>query len=136
MTDEVTILQFDWEEVEGLEVVAVVAIEPRRMDDGSLVCDQLALIVGARAVVIRVNDDTDEVIVSLKEAIAIQEPEWQTLEQLQEIVSCRLGWCWSGRNYRGYLDTFTVALDGIDPGYSFVGMASSLHCMRVTPVLA
>jgi hypothetical protein len=84
----------------------------------------------------RVNDDTDEVIVSLEDAATISGSEWQELEQLKEVVSRKLGWCWIGRNYRGYLDVFTFAVNGIDPAYSFIGMASCLHCTRVTPIAA
>jgi hypothetical protein len=128
-------LQFDWEEVEGAAVEAVLATGSRAMNDGSLVCDQIALVLGAKAVVIRVNEDTDEVIVSLEGAAIADAANWQTLDGLAEMASRRLGWCWIGRNYRGYLDTFTVALDGIDPSYVFTGAASALQCMRVEPIV-
>lgn len=129
-------LQFDWEEVQGLAVTAVFAIGSCANGDGSLGCDQIALVVGAKAVVMRVNDDTDEVIVSLEDAATTHDADWQTLDQLAEMVSRRLGWCWEGRNYLGYLDVFTIAVDGIDPAYSFTGMASCLHCARVIPIQA
>ena len=134
MNNQATMLQFDWEEVDGATVAAVVAIGSRAMNGGSLVCSQIALVVGAKAVVLRVNDDTDEVIVSLEDAAIINERDWQMLDQLADIVSRRLGWCWEGRNYRGYLDTFTIALEGIDPAYSFTGAGSRLQCARVTPI--
>jgi hypothetical protein len=136
MNNSATMLQFDWAKVEGLAVAAVLATGSRAMDDGSLVCDQLMLVLGAQAVVMRVNDDTDEVIVSLEDAAITKEANWQRLDQLADIVSRRLGWCWVGRNYRGYLDTFMIGLDGIDPAYSFTGAASALQCTRVTPILA
>lgn len=128
-------LQFDWEEVQGATVEAVVAKGARGLSDGRLECEEIALVVGSSAVILRVNDDIDEVIVSL-EPFGDGRAGWQTLEQLQAIVARRLGWCWEGRNYRGYLDTFTMAVDGIDPAYSFTGMASALQCMRVTPITA
>ncbi len=129
-------LQFDWEEVDGVAVAAVLATGSRPMTDGSLVCDQIALVLAAKAVVMRVNHDTDEVIVSLEDAAAMHDADWQTLGQLAEIVSRRLGWCWVGRNYRGYLDTFTIGLEGVDPAYSFTGAASRLQCARVTRIAA
>jgi hypothetical protein len=135
MTNQATMLQFDWEEVHGATVEAVVAMGARGLSDGTLECEAVAFVVGSTAVVLRVNVDTDEVIVSL-EPFGDGRSGWQTLEQLQEIVAWRLGWCWVGRNYRGYLDTFTMALDGIDPAYSFTGAASALHCMRVVPIAA
>lgn len=135
MTNPATMLQFDWEEVAGATVEAVVAKGARGLSDGTLECEEIAFVVGSTAVVLRVNVDTDEVIVSL-EPFGSGRAGWQTLEQLQAIVTRRLGWCWEGRNYRGYLDTFTMALDGIDPAYSFTGVASALHCTRVTPITA
>ena len=65
-------LQFDWEEVDGVAIAAVVATGSFSMNHGSLVCDQIALVVGAKAVVVRVNDDTDEVIVSLEDAAPVK----------------------------------------------------------------
>ncbi len=127
-------LQFDWEEVDGATIAAVLATGARAVNDGTLVCDQIALVVGDKAVIMRVNDDTDEVMVALEDTSTVDSADWQTLEQLAEMVSRRMGWCWIGRNYRGYLDTFTVALDGIDPAYSFTGAASRLQCARVTPI--
>jgi hypothetical protein len=94
------------------------------------------VVVGAKAIVMRVNDDTDEVIVSLEDTATTHGPEWQQLEQLQEVVSQRLGWCWIGRNYRGYLDVFTFAVGGIYPAYSFNRHGLILHCTRVAPIAA
>lgn len=128
-------LQFDWEDVNGIPVAAIVAKGARGLSDGSLTCDEVAFVLGHRAVILRVNVDTDEVIVSL-EPFAMDSPEWRPLDQLSEIVSRSLGWSWEGRNYRGYLDTFTLAVDGIDPAYSFTGMASSLRCARVVLITA
>jgi hypothetical protein len=135
MTAQPAMLQFDWEDVDGSVVDAVLAKGACRLSDGSLACEEIAFIVRGQAVVLRVNADTDEVIVSL-ETFSMGEADWQPLEQLEEVVGHELGWCWIGRNYRGYLDTFTIALDGIDPTYSFIGMASSLHCTRLTPISA
>lgn len=134
MANEATMLRFDWEEVEGATVIAVRAKEARGLNDGSLECRELALVLGANAVVIRVSDDTDEVIVTLEDFVSTG--EWQPLEPLREIEARSLGWCWMGHNYRGYLDTFTIALDGIDPAFSFTGVASALQCARLTSIAA
>lgn len=127
-------LQFDWDDVVGASVAAVVAKEARGLSDGSLECQEIALVLGASAVVLRVNIDTDEVVVTHEDFLP--DREWQTLQQLQEIVSRSLGWCWIGRNDRGYLDSFTIGLDGIDPTFNFIGVASCLRCARVTPIAA
>lgn len=135
MSNPATMLQFDWEEVEGAALVAVMAKGEQRLNDGALVCEEIAFMLEERAVILRVNPDTDEIIVSL-EGSEISMLDWRPLDQLGEIVSRTLGWCWEGRNYRGYLDTFTLALDGIDPEYCFVGAASTLQCVRLKPVAA
>ena len=129
-------LQFDWEEVNGATITAVLAAGCRADSEGGLMCDRIALVVGARAVVMHVNIDTDEVIVSLEDSAITRDANWQTLDQLAGIVSRSLGWCWIGRNYLGYLDTFTFSIDGIDPAYSFTGIASRLDCARVTRIAA
>lgn len=134
MANQATMLQFDWELVEGTVVTAVLAKEARAVSDGSLQCREIAFALGSRAVILRVNDDTDEVIVTLEDFEAGD--EWLRLDPLGEIVSRTLGWCWVGRTYRGYLDTFTIALDGIDPAFSFTGVASMLQCDRVTRIAA
>lgn len=135
MNNQPTMLQFDWEEVEGLTVVSVLARGARGLSDGSLECTEIAFRLDSSAVILRVNSDTDEVTVSLEPCDG-EAAGWQMLEQLQDIVARKLGWCWIGRNYRGYLDSFTIALDGTDPAYSFTGVASALQCMRLTPIAA
>jgi hypothetical protein len=128
-------LQFDWKEVEGTAITAVMAKRARRASDRSLECDEIALVLGAKAVVLRVHPDTREVIVT-HEDFGTNGAGWQRLDQLDEIVSRPLGWCWIGRNYRGYLDTFSLGLDGMTPAYSFTGAAASLQCARVIPIPA
>lgn len=135
MSNAATMLQFDWEEVDGAAVSAVIAKGESRLNDGALICDEIAFMLGGRAVVLRVNPDTDEVTVSL-EVLEVNKIGWRPLDQLKEIVSHELGWCWEGRDYRGYLDTFTLAFNGIQPAYCFVGVASTLHISQLKPVAA
>jgi hypothetical protein len=104
------------------------------MNDGSLDCAMIALVLETKAVTIRVNQDTDELIVSLEDYAICH--GLMPLEPLGDVVSRTLGWCWVGRNYRGYLDTFTIGIDGIDPAYSFTGAGSSIQCGRITPIAA
>lgn len=129
VTADRTMLRFDWEEVLGSTVEAVTAAAARATHDGNLICDEIAIIVAGRAVVLRVDDETDEVIVSLESSDGFG--AWPPLAQFREMVGQPLGWCWAGRNYLGYLDTFLLAVDGIDPNYVFTGMASSLNCGRI-----
>lgn len=137
MTDiRTTSLPFDWEEVEQQPITAVLAKGAMRLTNGDLSCDEVAFLLTDKALVLRVNADTDEVRVSLENGLVVGNDGWLPLDQLAHIVSRSLGWCWLARNYRGYVDTFTVAIDGISPSFSFIGEGSSLWCARVTPVAA
>ena len=137
MTDiQPTTLPFDWEKIEQEPITAVLARGAMRLTNGDLACDAIALVLGSRAVVLRVNLDTDEVMVSLENAFAPEGQDWRPLEQLAEIVTRTLGWCRLARNYRGYVDTFTLGLDGIDPSFSFIGVGSTLWCTRITAIAA
>lgn len=135
MADQEKMLRFKWDDVEGAAVTAVMGKRPRRTSGGGLECDEIALVLGAKAVVLRVDPETEEVSVT-HEAFRTDGAGWRALEQLNELVSRTLGWCWIGRNHRGYLHTFSLGLDGIDPAYSFTGAASSLQCARVTSIPA
>lgn len=137
MTDiQQTSVSFDWEEIEEEPITAVLAQGAMRLTNGDLACDAIALVLGSRAIVLRVSLDTDEVIVSLENAFTPEVEDWRPLEQLAEVVSRTVGWCWLARNYRGYVDTFTLGLDGIDPSLSFIGVGATLWCTRVTPIAA
>ncbi len=57
-------LNFEWEAVADKSVLAVMGRNQRRMNDGSLAWDALALTIGDDAVVLTVTADTDEIVVS------------------------------------------------------------------------
>lgn len=129
-------LQFDWEAVVHKSVVAVIGRNQRRMSDGSLAWDALALALGDDAVLLTVTADTDEIIVSHEPA-----PDgggWTVVSDLADAVGKPLGWCWVGTNYRGYRDSFTLAFgdvlpDALQPRLTFLAEASSLSCFDLTP---
>ena len=137
MTDiRATSLSFDWEEVEQEPISAVLAKGAMRLTNGALSCEEVAFVLTGKAIVLRVNADTDEVLVSLENGLVVENDGWLQLDQFADIVSRTLGWCWLARNYRGYVDTFTLAVDGISPSFSFIGEGASLWCARVTPIAA
>jgi hypothetical protein len=137
MTDiRTTSLSFDWEEVEQEPIAAVLGKGAMRLTNGELSCEEVAFVLTGKAIVLRVNTDTDEVLVSLENGLVGGNDGWLPLDQFADMVSRNLGWCWLARNYRGYVDTFTLALDGISPSFSFIGEGSSLRCTRVTPIAA
>lgn len=137
MTDiQTTTLPFDWEQVEQEPIRAVLARGALRLSNGDLACDEIALVVECGAIILSVNPEIDEVIVSLERAFVAGNQDWHPLEQMADVVSHALGWCWLARNCRGYVDSFTLGLDGIDPSLSFIALGSRLWCARVTPISA
>lgn len=129
-------LQFDWEAVAHKAVLQVMGRNERRMSDGSLSWDALALTVGDDAVVLTVTADTDEIVVC-HEPVPRGE-DWLVVSALADAVGKRLGWCWVATNYLGYRDSFTLALgdvapDALEPRLTFLAEACSLSCFDLTP---
>ena len=129
-------LQFDWDEAKETPIRAVLCREESRMSAGTAQWERLAFVIGEKAVVLTVNDETDEVLVALE---AASETEgWDEVPSLSFAEGRTFGWCWIGRNYRGYLDTFTVAFgdvvpDALTPRWMFLGEGSALTCPELTP---
>jgi hypothetical protein len=129
------LLQFDWEEAMGVPIGGVLCREQQAWDDNSLNWQAIAFVLGERAVILTVNDDTDEVVVSLK--AASETMDWDDVSSLSYAVARTFGWCWVGSNYKGYDDTFTVAFgnvvpDALDPRWMFLAEASRLTCFELT----
>lgn len=128
-------LQFDWETVTHKSVLAVMGRNERRMSDGSLAWGALAFTVGEDAVVLTVTADTDEIVVSHEPAP--DSADWVVVPALADAVGKPLGWCWVAMNYRGYRDSFTLALgdvvpDALTPRLTFLAEARSLSCFDLT----
>jgi hypothetical protein len=121
-----TMLQFDYEEVNGLTVTNVLG-----ECAGLAGWWSIAVIVGAQALIIRVDQDTDELSVSLEPAPT---DGWMPVPELLYAIGASLGWCWVGRNYLGYLDMFTLSLSGLQPQLCFVGEASGVSISRIANV--
>jgi hypothetical protein len=120
-----TMLQFDYEEVHGRIVSRVVG---RR--DGPAGWASIALVIEDRAIVLRVDDNTDEIVVTLEGASDLPS-DWSKVAEIADTVGSALGWCWIGRDYRGYLDMFTLSFSGIDPQVCFLSEASTLTIKHV-----
>ncbi len=128
VNDDVTMLQFNWESVEGRPVKAILGQNLRLMD-GILAAEAIALVVEDYAVMMTVNPETDELLVCLTptpEAVG-----WASVDELKDKVGKDLGWCWVGCNYKGYFDSFTLAFNGVEPNCMFVGAASAIWIKSV-----
>jgi hypothetical protein len=132
-------LNFDWEAVADKTVEAVIGRCERRMTDGSLAWEALALAIGRDAIVLTVTADTDEINVSREPAP--EGDDWMAVPALGEIVGRPLGWCWVATNSRGYRDSFTLAFGdpathALRPRLTILAEASSLTCFDLTPLKA
>lgn len=125
-------LQFDWEDVDGQPILGIVGRSSNPLDDGVMRWTAIAFIMGDQAVIITVDSDTDELCVGLDAPPTGD--TWAPIEQLADNLGKELGWCWIGRNYRGYLDSFTVAFSGIDPECTFIGLGTTIVIKRLVAV--
>jgi hypothetical protein len=130
-------LNFDYELLHGQRIVAIRASGIKTFaSDASTVCDEVAICLTDSALVVSVDLDTDQIKLQ-----RIDDPEalaglsaWDTFELLQDYVGQELGWCWVGRNYRGYADTFVMSFAGIEPQVALVGAASTLLFYKMLKV--
>ncbi|MDG2534490.1 DUF6334 family protein [Sphingomonas sp. HITSZ_GF] len=132
-----TMLQFDYATVHGHTVTAVLG-ETRYGAPGWWA---IAIQLGSTAIVLRVDEDSDEIIALLdEEPLArndrkpLTTARWEPVAALAEAIGSTLGWCWIGRNYLGYLDMFTLSFDGLEPQFCFVGVASQVEIKRITAI--
>jgi hypothetical protein len=117
-------------------VSAVFGRGERRMDDGSVAWDAVAFGVGTASVVLTVTPDTDEIVVAHEPAP--EGEDWKPVTALADAVGKPLGWCWVGTNYRGYRDSFTLALgavapDALQPRLTFLAEGGALTCFDLAP---
>jgi len=129
-------LSFDWEAAARRPVLAVTGCNQRRMNDGSLAWDALALVLGDDAITLTASQDSDEIV--LAHTSEPRDASWNAVPALADLVGKPLGWCWLGRNSRGYQDTFTIALgeavpDALQPRIAFLAEGSSLSCFDLAP---
>ena len=127
MTDR-RMLQFDYDEVNGQRVTAVLG---RR--EGTTGWREIAVVIRGRALLLRVDSDTDEIAVEL-EAAPEATQGWLAVADLSDFAGSELGWCWVGRNYRGYLDMFTLSFSGLEPQVCFTGEAATISIRRILPI--
>jgi hypothetical protein len=127
-----TSLPFDIDLAQGRVVTAVLA-----QHDGADHWWAVALILGSDALVVEVDRDTDEVVLTYGAVPTFEDELWRPANLLSEFIGQSLGWCWLGRNSQGYVDSFSISLsDGVWLDFCFVGAASSLTCRRLSRMTA
>jgi hypothetical protein len=123
-----TMLQFDYDEVHGSVATAVLG---RR--EGVAGWHGIAVVIGDRALMLRIDPNTDEITVDL-EAAPEANTDWIAVTEMSDFIGSELGWCWVGRNYRGYLDIFTLSFSGLEPQVCFAGEGATISIRRILPI--
>lgn len=129
-------LRFDWDKVERRTISDVLGLDADILSNGAARLEAVAICLDDAAVVVMVEPDTDQVIVTC-------EPPpvgdgWARILTFDSAISKPLGWSWVGRNSQGYKDSFTIAfgddiLDALQPRCTFLAEASSLICFDLVP---
>jgi hypothetical protein len=129
-------LTFDYETVHCEKVEAVTGFEKQVMNDGSVHYERILIRLASASIAIDVNQDTDELIVSLiqNNALSPEEAGYAEVPELGGLVGRELGWCWEGRNYRGYYDFFSLSVNTLYPDFGFVGIGSSIQLHRISKI--
>lgn len=135
MADHIS-FRFDWDEVAYGTITEILGLNAAIMNDGTSRWDAVAICLGITAVVVTVELDTDQVIIT-REPPPVSE-HWQPISSFEFAIAKRLGWSWIGINSQGYKDSFTIELSGdqtdvFHPRCTFVAAASSLACFDLIP---
>lgn len=137
--NDAIMVHFDWDEVDDETITSVRGQPGYYEGDAGIFWWRVAIIMSHAAILIEVNNNTDEILVTLRHGDLPVEEEpldlaWIDIPVLSGLVGRKLGWSWTAQNSRGYLDAFMIAIDGIDPTYMFVGMASTVDIRRIAEV--
>ncbi len=122
-----TLLHFDYEDILDQAVTAVLG--ERLFDAPGFWA--VAIVLEHQALVLRVSDDSDQLILTLEDEPATQ-GQWEAIDTMADVVGSRLGWCWEGRSYTGYLDMFLLSFDVLEPQFCFVAVAAQVEIKRLT----
>lgn len=130
------IIDFDFEQMQGMTVRKILGNMPIYFDDGGVSFDKVMLKTEKSSIVFYVDKDTDEVFCRKEDIITnFNDDEiWIDIEDLKEYIGYELGWLWTGRNWMGYADMMTLSFSGIDPNIALVGIASKLSIYRLHKV--
>jgi hypothetical protein len=122
-------LTFDYETVQGKNIVAIKGRGLQRSQTGTARCAAVAFLLKHSTILVSVNEDTDEIVLQQEndvEMFAGHSSDWVNIEFLSEYVGREIGWCWICRNYLGYADTVLLSFSDIEPNLALCGLASSI----------
>ena len=124
-------LQFEYEALQGQRLASISGFEPLHCSDGSTAYDNIVIALDRDLLMVSVNNDTDEIMLQtarLDKNHRINEKN--NIKSLSKFIGKELGWCWVGRNWLGYADTFTISFEGLEPQIVLYCMASKLSIYR------
>lgn len=128
--------RFDWDDIAGRTVTEILGLDGCVMNDGTARWDSVAFCTGPTALVLNVEPNTDQIILSHEPSP--QGHGWEPIPSLGFAKGRALGWCWIGINSQGYKDSVTIAFgkgvpDVVVPRCTFITAASSLSCFDLVP---
>ncbi|WP_306253243.1 DUF6334 family protein [Parvularcula sp. IMCC14364] len=131
-------LQFDWEEVNGLTITEILADHPCKLSDGTFSAEALYFVNLIGIIEIVVNWDTDELIIRLLKTLG-NKRFLTDINSHFNVVGKRLAWSWEAKNYLGYSDMFLLAFGevvpkALQPQLAFIGAASSISVLSMSPL--
>jgi hypothetical protein len=95
---------------------------------------EIAFEFGSGTLILRCDDDTDEIILEVRTPQAPSSPSGDPV--LSELLGMRIDYAWELRNHRGYTDAVQLRLvdaTGREETRQFEVAASALDMRRVTP---
>jgi hypothetical protein len=126
-------LNFDYDLLHGQRLASITGCGAKAAKGGVKV-ERVAIGLERTALVISINEDTDEIVLKASQAkrtLLGSSRRWKSLAPLTKYVGKELGWCWTARNYKGYADLFILSFQGIEPQIVFCGIASNLWIYRM-----
>jgi hypothetical protein len=130
--NESNVFQFNYEPVQGQRLERAEGSAPVIYDDGGVGYDSIRLILERCCLLMTVDDDTDEVFITLENKTEVDGGvQWRKVAFLDGYIGSEIGWLWRARNWMGYADMIALSLSGIDPKVAIVGAASKLSLYRI-----
>ena len=124
----------DYDAIHGLPVSSILGTGAQILTDGSTSFEEIAFIAGDKALVVSVNQDTDEIILRVEHApsfLTDNAAGWENCELLREYIGRELGWAWTAINCKGYADTLILSFAGIEPEVLLCGVASTIEFYKL-----
>ncbi|HVZ29264.1 MAG TPA: DUF6334 family protein [Asticcacaulis sp.] len=95
--------------------------------DSSTDYEDIWLVGGNASVHLSVDMDTDEILI----AVSNPPEDACAINELAEFSGKPFGWYWTCENSQGYQDMIIIAVDGIDPKFAFIAIASNIFIKKL-----